>query len=120
MTDQDVALMAHLMRRAGFGAQYHELEARAEKGYEETVEELLHPEDHSNGMDLDLGERYFIEWNHFIRCVPEYTAFRMINSKSQLQEKMMLFWHGILCTADSKTQSYVTSHAELEMLRPIG
>jgi len=120
MTDQDVALMAHLMRRAGFGAQYHELEARAEKGYEETVEELLHPEDHSNGMDLDLGERYFIEWNHFIRCVPEYTAFRMINSKSQLQEKMMLFWHGILCTADSKTQSYVTSHAELEMLRQKG
>ena len=82
MADKDIALMAHLMRRAGFGAQYHELEARAEKGYEETVEELLHPEDHSNGMDLDLGERYFIEWNHFIRCVPEYTAFRMINSKS--------------------------------------
>ena len=120
MTDKEIALMAHLMRRAGFGAQYHELEARAEKGYEETVEELLHPEDHSNGMDLDLGERYFIEWNHFIRCVPEYTAFRMINSKSQLEEKMMLFWHGILCTADSKTQSYVTSHAELEMLRQHG
>ena len=120
MTDKEVALMAHLMRRAGFGAQYHELEARAEKGYEETVEELLHPEDHSNGMDLDLGERYFIEWNHFIRCVPEYIAFRMINSKSQLEEKLVLFWHGILCTADSKTQSYVTSHAELEMLRQHG
>jgi len=120
MSDKEIALMAHLMRRAGFGAQYHELEARAEKGYEETVEELLHPQDHSNGMDLDLGERYFLEWNHFIRCVPEYTAFRMINSYSQLEEKMMLFWHGILCTADSKTQSYVTSHAELEMLRQKG
>ncbi|MCH8281215.1 MAG: DUF1800 domain-containing protein [Chloroflexi bacterium] len=120
MADKDIALMAHLMRRAGFGAQYDELEARAEKGYEATVEELLHPTEESHGMDLDLGERYFIEWNHFIRCVPEYTAFRMINSKSQLQEKMMLFWHGILCTADSKTQSYVTSNAELEMLRQKG
>ncbi len=120
MPDKEIALMAHLMRRAGFGAQYHELEERTAKGYEATVEELLHPEDHSNGMDLDLGERYFIEWNHFIRCVPEYTAFRMINSKSQLEEKMMLFWHGILCTADSKTQSYVTSNAELEMLRQKG
>ena len=120
MADKDIALMAHLMRRAGFGAQYHELEARAEKGYEAMVEELLHPEDHSNCMDLDLGERYFIEWNHFIRCVPEYTAFRMINSHNQLEEKMMLFWHGILCTADSKTQSYVTSHAELDMLRRCG
>ena len=120
MPNNDISLMAHLMRRAGFGAQYHELESRAAKGYEETVEELLHPEDHSHGMDLDLAERYFIEWNHFIRCVPEYIAFRMINSKSQLEEKMILFWHGILCTADSKTQSQVASHAEWEMLRRCG
>ena len=120
MGDKDIALMAHLMRRAGFGAQYDELEARAEKGYEATVEELLHPDDHSHGMDLDLGERYFIEWNHFIRCVPEYIAFRMINSKSQLEEKMILFWHGILCTADSKTQSQVASYVEWEMLRRCG
>ena len=40
MADHDIALMAHLMRRAGFGAQYDELEARAAKGYEATVEEL--------------------------------------------------------------------------------
>ena len=120
MADNDIALMAHLMRRAGFGAQYEELETRAAKGYEATVEELLHPDEESHGMDLDLGERYFIEWNHFIRCVPEYIAFRMINSKSQLEEKMILFWHGILCTADSKTQSQVASHAEWEMLRRCG
>ena len=51
MADHDIALMAHLMRRAGFGAQYDELEARAAKGYEATVEELLHPEDHPNGWN---------------------------------------------------------------------
>jgi hypothetical protein len=39
----DIELMAHLMRRAGFGAGRDELEARVAKGYEETVEELLHP-----------------------------------------------------------------------------
>jgi len=120
MAEKDVALMGHLMRRAGFGAQYHELEARAEKGYEETVEELLNPTDESHGMDLDLAERYFIEWNHHIRCVPEYIAFRMINSKSQLEEKMILFWHGILCHTDSKNQSQIASHAEWEMLRRRG
>ena len=42
MADESIALMAHLMRRAGFGAPYAELEARAKKGYEATVEELLH------------------------------------------------------------------------------
>ena len=120
MSDKDIALMAHLMRRAGFGAQYSELKARAEKGFETTVEELLNPEDHPNGLDLDLAERYFIEWNHFVRGVPEYFMWRMINSKSQLEEKMVLFWHGILCTADSKTQSYITSYVELEMFRRCG
>ena len=39
MAEQDIPLMAHLMRRAGFGASREELEERAEKGYEETVEE---------------------------------------------------------------------------------
>ena len=120
MADNDIALMAHLMRRAGFGAQYHELEARAAKGYEAMVEELLNPNDHPNGLELDMAERYFIEWNHFTRGVPEYIAWRMINSKCQLEEKMNLFWHGILCTSDSKTQSYGTSYVEWEMFRRYG
>ena len=120
MGNNDIALMAHLMRRAGFGARYEELEERAAKGYEATVEELLHPEDNPDGLEMDLAERYFIEWNHHTRGLPEYTAWRMINSRAALVEKMTLFWHGILCTADSKTQSYITSHVELEMFRRCG
>ena len=84
------------------------------------VEELLHPEDHPNGLELDLAARYFIEWNHFTRGVPEYFVWRMINSKSQLEEKMVFFWHGILCTSDSKLQSYPTAYVELEMFRRCG
>ena len=120
MADKDIALMAHLIRRAGFGAQYDELESRAAKGYEATVEELLHPEDHLNDLDLDLTERYFIEWNHFTRGVPEYIAWRMINSKCPLEEKMTLFWHGILCTADSKLQSQAAAYVQLDMFRRNG
>jgi hypothetical protein len=44
MTDQNVALMAHLLRRAGFGASRAEIEAKAAQGYDATVEELLNPE----------------------------------------------------------------------------
>ena len=120
MADHDIALMAHLMRRAGFGAQYHELESLAQQGYDATVEALLNPDDQPSGLDLDLAERYFIEWSHHTRGLPEYWAWRMINSKRQLEEKMVLFWHGILCTADSKTQSYPTSYDELEMFRNYG
>ena len=41
---QEFALMAHLMRRAGFGATHDELEHLVEQGYEATVEKLLSPE----------------------------------------------------------------------------
>ena len=61
MAGNDIALMAHLMRRAGFGAPYEELEARAAKGYEATVEELLHPEQQPN-MERDLMMRYQTQW----------------------------------------------------------
>ena len=37
MTDSNIALMAHLMRRAGFGASRRELERYASQGYEATV-----------------------------------------------------------------------------------
>ncbi|MQF68710.1 DUF1800 domain-containing protein [SAR202 cluster bacterium AD-804-J14_MRT_500m] len=120
MASTDIALMAHLMRRVGFGAQYDELQVRAAKGYEATVEDLLNPSEQSNGLELDVAERYFIEWNHFTRGVPEYFAWRMINSKNQLEEKMLVFWQGILCTSDSKIQNYAVSYAELEMFRRFG
>jgi hypothetical protein len=57
MAENDIALMAHLMRRAAFGASYQELETRAAKGYEATVEELLHPEAQPDGIDQDVLER---------------------------------------------------------------
>ena len=43
MANHDVALMGHLMRRAGFGATRQELDEYAAKGYETVVEELLNP-----------------------------------------------------------------------------
>ena len=63
MADKDIALMAHLMRRAGFGAPYEELEARAGKGFEATVEELLHPKEQPD-LEVDVLERYFIDWRY--------------------------------------------------------
>ena len=65
MAEKDIALMAHLMRRAGFGAQYDGSKPVQRRRYEATVEELLHPEDHPNGLDLDLAERYFIRMESF-------------------------------------------------------
>ena len=40
---ENIALIAHLLRRAGFGATREELERYADLGYEATVDELLNP-----------------------------------------------------------------------------
>ena len=45
MSSQDIALMAHLMRRAGFGATRSELDYLVSQGYDAVVEELLNPGD---------------------------------------------------------------------------
>ena len=60
-TNQEIAQMAHLMRRAGFGATYAELEQRAAAGYEATVEELLDPIAQPD-LEMDILERHFVDW----------------------------------------------------------
>jgi len=100
---EDIGLMAHLMRRAGFGATYEELERRAEVGYEATVEELLHPEDQPE-LQMDVMNRYMHGWRdkQGLMANQGYWTYRMVNSPKQLEEKMCLFWHGIFCVGDSK------------------
>ncbi len=57
MADRDIALMAHLLRRAGFGATRDQIEAKVAQGYEQTVEELLHPENQP-AVEEDVIYRY--------------------------------------------------------------
>ena len=121
MVDSDIALMAHLMRRAGFGAPYEELEARTAKGYEATVEELLHPEEQPD-LEFDLMLRHYVSWQHLANLEdgqPEWT-YRMINTMRPLQEKITLFWHGILCTGYSKCEHAKQMQKELDLFRRDG
>ena len=121
MVSQDIGLMAHLMRRAGFGASYDELEARAAKGYQATVEELLHPESQPE-LETDLMERYFVDWKelNLLEVNQAYLAYRMLNTSRPLQEKIALFWHGILCTGNSKCEHGRQIQLQLDMFRRLG
>jgi len=121
MAKEDIALMAHLMRRAGFGAPYTELEARAAKGYEATVQELLHPEQQP-GLDEDIMMRYKAEWvnKNALEGQQEEWVFRMINTKRPLEEKIALFWHGIFCTGHAKCENPRQQSLEIQMFRDHG
>ena len=121
MASRDIQLMAHLMRRAGFGATYEEIEARVAKGYEATVEELLQP-DRQPDLEMDLLERYFVDWKEMnaLEVNQSYLTYRMINTQRPLEEKMTLFWHGILCTGNSKCEHGRQIQIQLDMFRKHG
>ena len=121
MGDNDIALMAHLMRRAGFGAARDELEVRVAKGYEATVEELLYPESQPD-VDWDLLERYFPEFGELAGSDSNQHLWvrRMINSERQLQEKLALFWHGVICSGYSKVEYSRMMTVFIEMFRQRG
>src|ERR1700744_6139758 len=120
MVDLDnIALMAHLMRRAGFGASRDELEARAARGYEATVDELLSPE---NQPPVDPYE--------LLRYQPAALLpggqppmgnvnymYYLVTTKRPLQEKMALFWHHVFATGNFKVDNYDQLLEQIEIFR---
>lgn len=103
---QDIALMAHLMRRAGFSARRDELEKYVAQGYEATVEWLLNPQD-DDGVEEDIVDRYYIDIDDRRNADPTnaWWLYRMINTHNPLEEKMSLFWHGLFATAYEKIEN---------------
>jgi uncharacterized protein (DUF1800 family) len=103
---KEIALMAHLMRRAGFSARREELEKYVDQGYEATVEWLLNPQE-DNGVDEDIVDRYYIDIDDRRNSDPTnaWWLYRMINTANPLEEKMSLFWHGLFATAYEKIQN---------------
>jgi hypothetical protein len=121
MATTDIGLMAHLLRRAGFGASPEELEAYAARDYEAVVEDLLHP-DGAPDIDEDLLQRYFMPALYHENS-PELAAnwiYRMINTKRPLQEKMALFWHGVFATGWDKGSHSPSSVAQIATFRRNG
>ena len=102
-TKVDVELVAHLLRRAGFGATGKELSASTAKGYEATVEELLAPRDEQRISEY-LVRRFHPELSGMMgpQAPGENWLYRMATTNSALQEKMTLFWHGIFATGYNK------------------
>ena len=103
MGTHDIELMGHLMRRAGFGAGYKELEARAGKGYEATVDELI-ATDSQEGIDDLLLYRYHPDHQGGLGMAgaAAYWLYRMVNTRGPLHEKMSLFWHSVFATGYQK------------------
>lgn len=124
MGHNDIALMAHLMRRAGFGATRDELENYVARGYEATVEELVDPESHGIPQ---------VDIYNFFRHHPAAEnaggnptngqanwMYRLINNPRPLEEKMTLFWHHVFATGNAKIDHCAVVLQQIETFRTHG
>ncbi len=120
---KELALMAHLMRRAGFGASRREIDERAQKGYEATVEELVDPGSHGiSPLHEGIFYRHYqgIENPGNPLNMRGNFLYRMINSPRPLEEKTTLFWHQVFATGYSKVDNGNELLHQIDMFRKYG
>ena len=114
----DRNLVAHLLRRAGFGATAIELDQlTSEKSYEDIVDDLVNPE-----RFTDIGDD-FIDRYYSGEGPASYVGkwlYRMINTNHPLQEKMALFLHQIFPVAWGKSEHGPSIFTEIDTFRKVG
>ena len=121
MADENIALMAHLLRRSGFGASRDEIAAKAALGYQQTLDALLAPESQENIEEALLFRYNPSYWQSAaIENNVQAWLYTMINTPRQLQEKMALFWHMIFCAGHSKIDSGYEMGVMISMFREHG
>ena len=121
MADDCIELMAHLMRRVGVGATRDELEELAERSYEEVVEDLLHPELHSDPDDDVLDRYYPISASVDTPMIwASRWIYNLANSERPLREKMALFWHHVFATGWFKSEHGPALVAQIELFKENG
>jgi uncharacterized protein (DUF1800 family) len=111
--------MAHLLRRAGFGATPEELAFYLDLGFEGAVDRLLHPEEVADPeLDEQMAALHLEPVTH--EAIQTLWLARMSQTKRPLAEKMALFWHGHFATSIQKVKSAVLMWDQYELLRDQG
>jgi uncharacterized protein (DUF1800 family) len=105
--DSERARVAHLLRRAGFGASEAELDEYTALGFAGALERLLNPEQvDDSATDAQLASLALDTADPEARKKIEAAKFwwfnRMLLTRRPLQEKMTLFWHTHFATANFK------------------
>ncbi|HLY83815.1 MAG TPA: DUF1800 domain-containing protein [Acidimicrobiales bacterium] len=143
--DDTRSRIAHLYRRAGFGARPDELDAAVGKGYEATVEALLsglrsadpagdavappqlavyHAPPTSTSADplakLAANRQQQMNQNQEILALQGWWLNRMIVTSTPLREKLTLLWHNHFATGFVKVRNAALMYRQNQLFRSMG
>jgi len=116
----DSSAIPHLLRRAGFGADPHELAMYQRMGFDTAVNHLVNYQSLDNSMvparpnivlsyaNSEYGDLETVQW---------WWLKRMVNTSRPLEEKMTLFWHNHFATAMSKVENPYLMYVQNKFLR---
>ena len=117
----DTAKMNHLLRRAGFGPTPTDLGEYLALGLSDAVDRLLNFSSVQDDLNSRLAAQTFDQTNP-TELMREW-LLRMIYSKRPLEEKMTLFWHGVLTSSFRDVggkQRYYYMKQQNDLLRKMG
>ena len=114
----DLRKVAHLHRRAGFGATRAELLRDLAAGPEASVERLFHPPalppEEAEAID---GLRQTARSSSNLDLLKVCWLNRILHGPDPLREKLTLFWHGHFATSNKKVESVALMDRQNETLR---
>jgi hypothetical protein len=112
------ARIALLLRRAGFAARPSELDRYLQLGWDNTLNELLHPELVEEDFDglLSSLQGNLLDLQN-LEDVQTWWLFHMVQTRRPLLEKLTLFWHGHFAVANYKVNNPLLMHQHVQLLR---
>ena len=112
-------LIAHLGRRAGFGATFEELNEYMKFEYSELVDQFLERTE-SNHTPDDVIFRRYPDLHAAQGHTPAYWGYRLASTHNPLIEKVSLLWHGIFATGENKLNNSGSLLNQIDMFRRSG
>ena len=113
----NLARAAHLLRRAGFGANWNELQAAVDRAPEEVASQLVAgTEPDSFRREVDELAQAMVNTGD-VRNLASVWLYRMLATPRPLLEKMTLFWHGHFATSAAKVDDVTLMLNQNRLLR---
>jgi uncharacterized protein (DUF1800 family) len=109
--------VGHLYRRAGFGANWEELEAGLRAGPDIVIQSLLSGSPNQASLDEQTRPmaQTIAKANNGAQA-RAWWLYRMLYSRHPLREKMTLFWHNHFATSNAKVNNAGSMLGQYELL----